>query len=169
MQAGRGGGGHSVWRRWGVELVQEKMRDKNENFVRKVCKKKKRKKMKIYINHSFLFNIDSMLRWFSSEIDHRCGQNVVSTNNCSCCSLYVWFILYIVLVLWESYLTKQLQKKKLHMGCSWVCHSGRGERKVDIYIYTEGGGHYILCKRIIQINVQKTIISALGMTISFLG
>ena len=76
-----------------------------------------------------------MLRCFSSEIDHRCGQNVVSTNNCSCCSLYVWFILYIVVVLWESYLTKQLQKKKLHMGCSWVCHSGRGERKVDIYIY----------------------------------
>ena len=45
------------------------MRDKNENFERKVCKKKKRKKMKIYINHSFLFNIDSMLRCFSSEID----------------------------------------------------------------------------------------------------
>ena len=87
-----------------------------------------------------------MLRCFSSEIDHRCGQNVVSTNNCSCCSLYFLFILYIVLVLWESYLTKQLQKKKLHTGCSWVCHSGRGERKVDIYIYiyiyiyTEGGG-----------------------------
>ena len=39
-----------------MELVQEKMRDKNENFVRKVCKKKK-EKMKIYINHSFLFNI----------------------------------------------------------------------------------------------------------------
>ena len=41
---------------------------------------------------------------------------------------------------------------------------------IYIYIYTEGGGgHYILCKRIIQINVQKTIISALGMAISFLG
>ena len=39
-----------------MELVQEKMRDKNENFLRKACKKKK-KKMKIYINHSFLFNI----------------------------------------------------------------------------------------------------------------
>ena len=25
--------------------------------------------MKIYINHSFLFNIDSMLQCFSSEID----------------------------------------------------------------------------------------------------
>ena len=27
-----------------MELVQEKMRDKNENFVRKVCKKKKKEK-----------------------------------------------------------------------------------------------------------------------------
>ena len=41
-----------------MELVQEKMRDKNENFVRKVCKKKqKKKKMKVNLNHSFLFNI----------------------------------------------------------------------------------------------------------------
>ena len=96
--------------------------------------------MKIYINHSFLFNIDSMLRWFSSEIDHRCGQNVVSTNNCSCCSLYFWFILYIVLVLWESYLTKQLQKKKVAHGVqlSVSLREGR-EEGWYIYIYRGGG------------------------------
>ena len=29
-----------------MELVQEKMSDKNENFVRKVCKKKKEKNEK---------------------------------------------------------------------------------------------------------------------------
>ena len=78
--------------------------------------------------------MDSMLRCFSSEIDHRCGQNVVSTNNCSCCSLYFWFILYIVLVLWESYLTKQLQKKC----CTWgaaECVTQGGERGRLIYIY----------------------------------
>ena len=31
-----------------MELVQEKMRDKNENFVRKVCKKKKEKNENIH-------------------------------------------------------------------------------------------------------------------------
>ena len=66
-------------------------------------------------------------------------------------------------------LSKAVTKKK---SCTWgaaECVTQGGERGRLIYIYTEGGGHYILCKQIIQINVQKTIISALGMAISFLG
>ena len=31
-----------------MELVQEKMRDKNENFLRKACKKKKEKNENIH-------------------------------------------------------------------------------------------------------------------------
>ena len=81
-----------------------------------------------------------MLRCFSSEIDHGCGQNVVWTNNCSCCSLYFWFILYIVLVLWESHLTKLLQKKKEVARRVQLSVSLREGREEGWYIYIYKGG-----------------------------
>lgn len=133
--------------------------------------------MKIYINHSFLFNIDSMLRCFSSEIDQMWSGEIDQMWS-KCGEYKQLFILQLVFFIYFVYcisimrviLNKAVTKKK---SCTWgaaECVTQGGERGRLIYIYTEGGGgHYILCKQIIQINVQKTIISALGMAISFLG
>ena len=51
-----------------MELVQEKMRDKNENFVRKVCKKKKKRKFQPLIKR----------RTVSSKIEGRGESEVTS-------------------------------------------------------------------------------------------
>ena len=124
--------------------------------------------MKINLNHSFLFNIQilccdvSLQKQITDVVKMWCEQTTVHVVAC------IFDLFCILYQYYESHTQQSSYKKK---SCTWgaaECVTQGGERGRLIYIY-RGGGHYILCKRIIQINVQKTIISALGMAISFLG
>lgn len=131
--------------------------------------------MKIYINHSFLFNIDSMLQCFSSEIDQMWSGEIDQMWS-KCGEYKQLFILQLVFFIYFVYcisimrviLNKAVTKKK---SCTWgaaECVTQGGERGRLIYIYRGGGSLHFM-----QTNnpnkCPKTIISALGMAISFLG
>lgn len=107
--------------------------------------------MKIYINHSFLFNIDSMLRCFSSEIDQMWSGEIDQMWS-KCGEYKQLFILQLVFFIYFVYcisimrviLNKAVTKKK---SCTWgaaECVTQGGERGRLIYIYRGGGSLHFM-------------------------